>query len=279
MPQLFVKRLTVIDFSYLDADRGLVGESWQVDITLKGGLDQQGMVLDFGDVKKSVKRLIDDHFDHKLLIPGKYPGVEINERHGQQHLSFTLSSGEVIHHSSPADAVTLIDSASITTDVLSTAIIDSVMPHMPDNVAAIEIHLWPEQSDGAFYHYSHGLKQHCGNCQRIAHGHRSNIKIERNGQADSRLEQAWAEQWRDIYIGSREDIVEDKEQQLLFGYQSEQGKFLLKLPSNRCYLIDTDSTVENLAQHIADTLKQQHPSDSFRVMAYEGVDKGAIGES
>lgn len=52
MPLLFVKRLTVIDFSYLDAVRGRVGESWQVDIELEDCLDEQGMVLDFGHIKK-----------------------------------------------------------------------------------------------------------------------------------------------------------------------------------------------------------------------------------
>jgi len=280
MPQLFVKRLSVIDFSYLHSERGLVGESWQVDITLRGGLDHQGMVLDFGDVKKTVKRLIDEHFDHKLLLPAAYPGLSLQQApNGTLHLSFETGDGRTIHHSSPADAVTAVDTDQITTDSLAAAIVAMLGPHMPENVAGIEIHLWPEPADGAYYHYSHGLKQHCGNCQRIAHGHRSKLRIERNGRRDETLEKDWAESWRDIYIGTREDVIEEKDGALLFGYTSEQGRFLLKLPTGRCYLIDRDSTVENLAQHIADTLKRRYPADSFRVMAYEGVDKGAIGES
>ena len=49
---LFVEKLVNIDFSYLDVTRGLVGETWWASTSLEGALDQQGMVCDFGTVKK-----------------------------------------------------------------------------------------------------------------------------------------------------------------------------------------------------------------------------------
>lgn len=281
MTTLFVNTLTVIDASYLHPVRGLLGASWQVDIELDGTLDHQGMVLDFGSVKKQVKRIIDESFDHKLLLPGQYPGLNLEQQEHRCDLSFTTESGETFRHSSPLSAVTLIDSGEITGEALSAAIIREVKPALPDNVQAIRLTLRDEQIEGPHYQYSHGLKHHDGNCQRIAHGHRSRIEIYRDGVRNPQLETNWAERWRDIYIGTRTDLLDSFEQAGIlyhrFGYTANQGLFQLELPAARVYLIDTDSTVENLAQHIADTLKTEQPTASFRVRAYEGVDKGAIG--
>jgi hypothetical protein len=49
---LFADNLTNVDFSYLDAERGLVGKTWLASIVLEDALNEQGMVCDFGIVKK-----------------------------------------------------------------------------------------------------------------------------------------------------------------------------------------------------------------------------------
>nr|HPQ26265.1 6-carboxytetrahydropterin synthase [Gammaproteobacteria bacterium] len=229
MTTLFVKRLTVIDCSVLSPARGLIGESWQVDIELDGDLDYQGMVLDFGEVKKSIKRLIDEQFDHKLLVPADYPGLQVAEYREGLHLSFTLQDGRDIEHRSPRDAVRLIPCERIAADRLAQIVTDYLSPQTPDNVSSIRVRLWPEPIDGAFYQYSHGLRHHEGNCQRIAHGHRSRIEILRNGQRDPQLEEQWADGWADIYIGTRADLIgtsrRDGVEYCEFGYRSSQGSF------------------------------------------------------
>lgn len=280
MTTLFVNRLTVIDNAVLSPARGLVGESWQVDIELDGDLDHQGMVLDFGDVKRSIKHLIDEHFDHKLLVPADYPGLQLDDRADGLRLIFVTEDGERIEHRSPRDAVRLIPCERIAADRLAQIIADYLSPLTADNVSAVRVRLWPEPIDGAAYHYTHGLRQHAGNCQRIAHGHRSRIEILRNGQRDRTLEDDWAGRWSDVYVGTRGDLLGTRERDGVeyaeFAYRASQGSFALTLPLAHCRLIEHDSTVENIARHIADTLKAEHPQDRFKVYAYEGVDKGAV---
>jgi 6-pyruvoyl-tetrahydropterin synthase len=236
-------------------------------------------VLDFAEVKRSIKQLVDAEFDHRLLLPARHAGLDEMSRRGLSHLNFRTTDGGFIQHTAPEQAVARIDAERVTPESVAEAIVASLRPRMPSNVESLRIRLRPEPIEGAFYHYSHGLRQHCGNCQRIAHGHRSRLLIERNGQRDPALETDWCERWRDIYIASREDLDKHEADDMWFGYQSAQGKFLLRLPAARCYLVDCDTTVENLAQHIADTLAGEHPGDRFRVHAYEGVDKGAIAYS
>ncbi|MGD2117493.1 MAG: 6-carboxytetrahydropterin synthase [Chromatiales bacterium] len=280
MTRLFVNKLTVIDFSYLHAERGLLGESWLTDIELQGSLDQQGMVLDFAEVKKQVKRLIDERFDHKLIVPKQYSGCRVKAHNRRTEVIFTTRQGQQIEHIADESAYCLLDAAEVTPDNLADAIIAELRPLLPANVENIVIRLYPEQSDDYFYHYSHGLKQHAGNCQRIAHGHRSRIRILDDGKRDIELEKYWSQLWRDIYIASRDDLAEeqvrDGDNYLHFRYSACQGEFELTLPAQHCYLVDGDSTVENLAQHIADALKRKYPDKQLLVYAYEGVDKGAI---
>src|SRR5690554_1832932 len=79
MNHLFVDNLTVIDFAYLDPARRLGGESWITDVVLGGDLDDQGMVFDFSLVKRTIKRVIDERVDHRLVIPRGYEGLHWDE--------------------------------------------------------------------------------------------------------------------------------------------------------------------------------------------------------
>jgi hypothetical protein len=183
---------------------------------------------------------------------------------------------------SPGVAVCRLDAAEVTMPVLRAALAAHVARVMPPNVSTVRISLREERTPGAYYHYSHGLKHHAGNCQRIAHGHRSRIEIYTDGRRNDHWERRWAERWRDIYLASAEDLVAETRlgdrPACRFAYTAGQGEFELELWRERCELVPADTTVERLADWIAAELGRQAPGTVFRVRAYEGVHKGAVAE-
>ncbi len=278
MPALFVDALTVIDFTYLHPTRWLVGESWIVDIELHGGLDAQGMVFDFGLVKKTLKHAIDHLADHRLLIPQAMAGLEITDLpDGNLRIRRQHDGGEHLLIECPPAAVLRLPVAEIDRAGLGAFLAITLRQALPANVERIVVHLREENIDGAYYHYSHGLKKHDGACQRIAHGHRSRIEIFEDNVRSPMLEKRWGELFRDIYIGTTDDLgYTSAADYLRFGYVSREGRYLLELHRRHVYLIETDSTVECIAEHIAAALKRAHPERHYRVKAFEGVAKGAI---
>lgn len=281
--RLFVDHLTVLDFSFLHPKRGIVGESWIMDVELYGELDDQGMVFDFGDVKKRLKQAAEGLVDHKFVVPTQLDGLEISEEPGDRvALHYEFADGCVIDMSAPADAVAALETEAVAIETLQPILNRHLSSCVPPNVSRVDVRLRQEVIQGAYYHYSHGLKKHQGNCQRIAHGHRSRLEIHADGQRSQLTEYQWAKRWRDIYIGTREDLCEERlvndQPHCHFRYVSAQGLFSLTLPKRQVYLIDTETTVEFIAEHIAQTLKRQRPQNHFKVKAFEGVMKGAIAE-
>ncbi len=283
MATLFVDNLTVLDFSYLHTKRGMVGESWMVDLESSGELDEQGMVFDFGDIKRAIKRRLDETADHRLLVPADHDQLSVEEKDERVELEWSYQNG-IIRMGAPSDAVLQLPNEEIAKGSLTVFLIERVREVLPANVDEVLITLREESLGTApFYHYSHGLKKHEGNCQRIAHGHRSGIEIYENGRRSRYWEKLWADRWEDIYLGTEEDLegtyyIEDVPHHR-FRYDAQQGRFDLLIPEDHCYLIDTDSTVECLANHIAGELAREAPGKHFRVRAFEGMGKGAIAEA
>lgn len=277
MPVLFVDNLTSIDCTLLHPGRGLAGASWNVDIELHGNLDAQGMVLDFGDAKKILKREIDRRIDHRLLVPAALDAVSCVELpDGNLRVEMSLPDGHLRVEAPPA-AVLRVPAPAIEPEGLGTYLSVILRSALPACVTQLVVRLREERIDGPFFCYSHGLKKHGGACQRIAHGHRSRIEIEENGKRNPVLERRWAARFLDIYIGSTPDLApQQRNAHFCFAYSGTEGRFTLELPAARVYLIDNDSTVEHIAQHIAQSLKRDNPQNRYRVKAWEGIGKGAI---
>ena len=282
MARLFVDQLTVLDFSCLDPNAGLTGRSWIVDLELEGALDEQGMVQDFGVVKRRAREAVEAVADHRLVVPEAAPGLSV-EASGDELLLTWVFEGGRLEHRSPASAVYLLPSREVTLGSLRPSLEAAARGVAPANVSDISVRLREEDIAGASYCYSHGLKAHDGLCQRIAHGHRSRIQIWRDGERSGELEAEWARRWRDIYLASREDVVgggpATDDNVVRLAYTAREGRFELVLPADRCEILPAETTVERIAEYIAACVKADHGGSAVRVRAYEGVNKGAVAQA
>lgn len=290
--KLFVRDLTVIDSSYLCERRGMVGESWLVDIEMSGELNEMSMLLDFGRVKKLIKSIIDEEVDHKLLVPTECPLVHVHALENDESTVDLLRPGRAIHLRCPTQGFAFIPAPQVDKESVTRYLLGVLAKRLPGNIKDLSLALRSERIEGAFYHYSHGLKKHDGNCQRIAHGHRSPVEILVDGERDEELEFNWAERWADIYLGTEEDRValgelalseraeaslkEGDAHYIGFKYVAPQGLFQLAMPAAEVEMIDTDTTIELLAHYIAREVKKQVGDKFVKIVAYEGVGKGAI---
>lgn len=277
--KLFVDDLTHVDFSYLDAERGLLGESWVVRLELDGSLNDEGMICDFGIVKKRVKQWFDDGIDHALAIATGMPGLQINQMAGRTEVLWRDRQGMPFRCAGPDQAFALLDIPVITPEHVAQWCESRLKALFPDEVQGLKLTLYPESIDGAYYHYSHGLQKHRGNCQRIAHGHRSRVHVFVDGERSLEQENQWAADFRDIYIGTQSHLQREEAGISYFSYSAPQGDFELSLRSDRVYMIDTESTVEQIAQHMARKTASRLPERRVEVRAFEGLGKGAIASN
>jgi len=279
MARLFVEQLCALDFARLDGECGLLGDTWLVDVELEGSLDDQGMVFDFGSVKPVVKSIVDATVDHRLLVPRRHSGLRIEESEGGLEIWFPVGE-RTIYHRSPPGAVCLLETEAVTPDAVSRHLQEKLRPALPASVTGISLGLREERISGPWYRYVHGLHQHQGSCQHIAHGHRSRIEILRDGRRCEATERWLADRWRDIYLGCRSDLVEEVERNGVryyrFAYRASRGNFALEIDADHCELLASESTVECIAEYILGLLKARDRGTSYRVRAYEGVNKGAI---
>ncbi|MGB1091597.1 MAG: 6-pyruvoyl trahydropterin synthase family protein, partial [Oceanobacter sp.] len=131
--QLFVNQLTNVDFSYLDAECGLIGETWLASAYLDGALDEQGMVCDFGIVKKILRNWLDDELDHRLLVPTLSDRLTLENEGDRIRLTWQSNKG-LISMSSPAEAIALIEAESITPNSVAKHSRTVLTPAFPDNL-------------------------------------------------------------------------------------------------------------------------------------------------
>ncbi len=291
---LFYENVTVLDYAFHCYHKGLVGNSYKVHVEFIGHTDHEGILYDFSYAKKKVKEIIDRDCDHRFVVPTGITKFEGNKAYTQ--FKFGVEALKV-EYWCPSEGICEIPFKHVSKETLTTYLETIIQKEMPKTVDAVKITLEDEyQADHSFYfHYTHGLKDHYGNCQRLFHGHRNTVKISVNGERRKELEEYLA---RDLFSGCIhyvywENVKNKSELSKVCGmelpegrfenlsaieleYQSSQGAFRAILPGSICYIMQTETTVENLSQHFAKVVKNMlNQNDQVVAVAYEGIAKGA----
>jgi 6-pyruvoyl-tetrahydropterin synthase len=286
--RLFVRELTVLDYAYWDAHSGPLGGSLDVDVTFVGLLDHEGVVFDFSLAKKAVKSVIDDLCDHRFVVPKNCLEMEPEGQGDEALFRAKYVNGELFYRC-PKQGFCAIDTDKVTLGAIKRYLEAEVMKVMPQNVDAVEIELREELlEDAPFYRYTHGLKQHYGNCQRLVHGHCNRVDVFVEGERSLALEKKVAERFSNVHLAFPENILssgalvgqrQDHLEEVELSYRSSQGEFFLRMPGCDVYAMPLETTVENISRHIRDCVEDALKGERVEVFAYEGIRKGARSRS
>jgi 6-pyruvoyl-tetrahydropterin synthase len=292
---LFYDHVTVLDYAYLDDHLGVVGNSLVVNVEFIGRTDEEGVVFDFSHAKKKVKEIIDRDCDHRLVIPQGLASYQNNK----VHMEYSFGHDDkALSYTAPEEAVCEIPYAHVSDENLLAHLESLVLKEMPETVTAVKLSFTKEELTGndVFFNYTHGLKEHYGNCQRLLHGHRSTIKVLVNGKRDYEQERKFVQEYfsGNIHFCLWDNVVNKAEIQdiaksdspvgrftnlpsVQIKYESNQGVFEGSLPGDTVYFMQEETTVENLSIHFCKLAKEnlKNSYDSVTVLAYEGIAKGS----
>jgi 6-pyruvoyl-tetrahydropterin synthase len=290
---LFYKQLTVLDIGRFDRVHGPMGESYWVNVELTGTLDDEGMLLDFSKCKKLIKSEIDAQVDHRFVLP---KGIDIVESGDQVRFELLFGRENKIDYQAPAESIVATELSHIDDVTLSSYLEQILLKALPSQIKQVKVNLVSEQFENhSWFHYTHGLKFHEGNCQRIFHGHKNTLEVRVNGERSRHWEKFLAHEVfkGNVHFCTIENLVDQQKalshlpdgknwgrvdglDELEINYKSSQGETRVKLPGHMVFLIPVETTVENLAHFFAMTVSEMVPPHTqVEVKAFEGISKGA----
>jgi len=281
---LFYQQVTILDYAYLDKQLGPMGNSLFVDAFIEGPLDFQGMIMDFGKVKPTIKRIIDEYFDHRLILTNEqsqnFNGTEVffewkNDQGINKFLKY--KAPEECFYSSGVDE---LDCAGLEK---SLSLLVNTFLERPTLTVTIKVRSeFTEVSNVPFFYYTHGLKHHEGNCQRLLHGHGNTIKVKINNILRNDIAFKLVSKLTNS-LGSTHFIYEKNIKQyssdsITVQYQSTQGMFQLEMSPDYVLIIPCETTIEQLSQYFCQVVVKEFAEvgDIVEVAAFEGIAKGAI---
>lgn len=269
---IFIDAVDTIDCAIFEQQRGVVGQSWYLDVQAQGCGDHNYFVSDFKELKHRVRAFVRQHLDHRLLLPS-HPAVQ---RRGDTWLLGTTADSWT--YSCPPSAVLQLPAASA--DRESTAAwLNTALRKSCDNAPKITARLRPQHAQpGYCFHYTHGLPGHNGNCQRLLHGHLGRVAVRNNGKHCAQLENYLARTVlkHNVHFLNSQHITSSGAH-IEVAYESSQGNFRATFPRRHAVILPAmESSIEAITLYLAAQLQAHNPVPrGAEIVCYEGIDKGS----
>ncbi|MCB0420918.1 MAG: 6-carboxytetrahydropterin synthase [Bdellovibrionales bacterium] len=291
MRELFVRNLTNLDFAWLDPKKGLMGESLIVNVFLQGEMDERGFIMDFGPCKKWMKQLIDHHLDHTCVVPMRSSHLKIaGLDEVRMSFSFHWAQGE-LSYEAPRHTLVLLEKETLEISDFAEFLETQARQALPDRVKDVKIELLPDPNfkTSANYRYTHGLKLHEGNCQRLFHGHRNPIEVYLNDIRQEKMEVYLSDYLKQIHFAPLSSVTSETQDlllnqrnwqsndQLTLSYEAPQGLFKAELPVRDCLIMAEEPSIERITELSWKILKEEFAiadSSTLKVYCFEGLSKG-----
>ena len=136
-PSLFLNDFTVLDFAFFSSERGLLGESFFVSAELFGSLDHKDFLLDFSLAKKTLKALVDECLDHKLLLPEDASSL----RSKNSVIEWLAEDGSEWTYRCPSSAFLALPGKEISSQSIEKWLSAKALASLPKNVSEVRFSL------------------------------------------------------------------------------------------------------------------------------------------
>ncbi len=123
----------------------LHGHSYTLHLVLYGETADDGMVMDFVDLKKALKKIVDE-LDHRVLLPSRSKNVLIKKGH---EVEVMVGAKRYVF---PNEDVAILNLAQTSAEELAEHIINRLLKllELPSNVSIVEVGLDEERGQTAW---------------------------------------------------------------------------------------------------------------------------------
>ena len=254
--------------------------------------------MDFGHCKKWLKKLVDNNLDHRCVIPEKSPHLKFKVKEPDNDLTISFdykSKDQNFSFSGPKETLVFVDSEQLNFSDFTNYLETIAALELPERVTRVKFTLEEDSSFShqANYRYTHGLKHHEGNCQRLLHGHRNPIEVHINGKKSKSHEEFMANYFDRVHFVPENSLSENNPTHKIhqretnsndvfnISYKAPQGEFQAQFPVKDCVVMQVEPSIESITELTWNILKREFPDLSDKnvvASCYEGLNKGCSFE-